>query len=168
MKSKLISLTMMMVMAVACSGGTNPTKAWRLVTKSASGPLVQIDLPDAKGKRRTVFVAVEYARACDPIFSYTEIAGKVLGAPTSQSVLHDSKIGVLLNGTFYTWGAAQTKYVNGHESAFGIQDELLLKLLSHVESLAYVTPLGEPIPLPTSNFSQALQSAIDLCRTRVK
>lgn len=168
MKSKPVSLTLLLAMFVACSASASPSDAWRLDTRGASGPLVQVDLPDAKGKRRTVFVAVEYARTCDPLFSYTEITGNALGAPTSQALLKDSKIGIVLNGKFHTWHAARTNYVNGYEAAFGVQNELLLQLLTNVDSLAYVTPPGEQIPLPTTNFSRVLQSAIDFCRKRVK
>ena len=145
-----------------------PSGAWRLDTRGASGPLVQTDLPDANGKRRTVFVAVEYARQCDPIFSYTEITGNGLGAATSQALLKDTKIGVVLNGKYYTWHAARTTYVNGYEAGFGVPNELLLQLLTNVDTLAYVTPPGETIRLPTINFQQALQAAINACRKQVK
>ncbi len=168
MKSKPVSLTLLVTMFVACIASANPSDTWRLDTRGASGPLVQADLPDAKGKRRTVFVAVEYARTCDPIFSYTEISGNALGAPISQAPLKDSKIGIVLNGRFHTWHAARTNYVNGYEAAFGVQNELLLQLLTNVDSLLYVTPAGERIPLPTTGFSRVLQSAIDFCRKRVK
>lgn len=142
--------------------------AWRLDARGASGPLVQTDLPDVKGKRRTIFVAVEYARQCDPIFSYVEINGNGLGAPTSQALLKDTKIGVVLNGKFYTWHAAKTSYVNGYEAGFGVPNELLLQLLTNVNSLSFVTPPGEIIPLPTVNFQQTLQSAISVCRKQVR
>ena len=114
-----------------------------------------------------MFVAIEYARTCDPIFSYTEITGNVLGTPMSQTLLKDTKLGIVLNGEFHTWHAAQTKYANGYEAAFGVQNELLLQLLINVDSLSYVTPAGENIPLPTANFSRGLQLAIDYCRNRV-
>ena len=129
---------------------------------------MQTDLPDAKGKRRIVFVAVEYARQCDPIFSYTEITGNGLGTPMSQALLRDTRIGVVLNGKFYTWHAAKTTYSNGYEAGFGVPNELLLQLLTNVDSLAYVTPPGEAIPLPTTNFQQTLQAAINVCRKRAK
>ena len=146
----------------------DPSGAWRLDTRGASGPLVQTELPDAKGKRRTVFVAVEYARQCDPLFSYTEITGNGLGATVSQAVLKDSKIGLILNGQFYTWHAAKTTYVNCYEAGFGVPNDLLLQLLTNVDSLAYVTPPGETISMSTANFQQALQAAINFCRKRVK
>ena len=105
---------------------------------------------------------------CFPFFSYAEITGNRFGAPTSQSVLKESKIGLVLNGKFYTWHAARTIYDNGYEAGFGVPNELLLQLLTNVNSLAYVTPLGESIPLQTTNFQQSLQAAIDICRKRLK
>lgn len=168
MKKVFASLSPLIPLLVVGSAVAGSSDSWRLDTKGASGPLVQTDLADAKGKRRTVFVAVEYARQCDPIFSYTEITGNELGSPTSQALLKDSKIGVVLNGKFYTWHAARTNYVNGYEAGFGVPNELVLQLLTNVDSLAYVTPPGEAITLPTSNFQQALQSAINFCRKRVK
>ena len=59
-------------------------------------------------------------------------------------------------------------YDNGYEAGFGVTNELLLQLLVNLDSLTYVTPLGERIPLPTSGFRQAVQSGIDLCRKRIK
>ena len=168
MKKTFASSTLLMLLLVVSVTSANTSGAWRLDTKGSSGPLVQVDLVDARGKRRTVFVAVEYARRCDPIFSYTEITGNSLGAPTSQAILKDSKIGIILNGKFYTWNAARATYVNGYEAGFGVPNELALQLLANVDSLAYVTPPGEAIPLPTANFQQGLQAAIDFCRKRVK
>lgn len=129
---------------------------------------MQVDLPDLRGKRRAVFVAFEYARRCDPIFLYAEIDGNRLGTPKSQAVLKDSKIGIILNGKFHTWHAAQTIYDNGFEAGFGVPNELVLQLLIDIESLAYVTPSGERIFLPTANFQQGFQAAIEFCRRRVK
>ena len=164
MKKLFASFALLILCFATSAAYAAPLGAWRLDTRGASGPLVQTDLPDAKGKRRTVFVAVEYARQCDPIFSYTEVTGNALGAPTSQAILKDTKIGGVLNGKFYTWHAARTTYVNGYEAGFGVPNELLLQLLTNVDSLAYITPPGESIPLPTANFQQALQAAINVCR----
>lgn len=168
MKKLSASVALLILCFAISAAQAAPSGAWRLDTRGASGPLVQTDLPDAKGKRRTVFVAVEYARQCDPIFSYTEITGNGLGTPTSQALLKDTKIGVILNGKFFTWHAARTIYANGYEAGFGVPNELLLQLLTNVDSLAYVTPPGETIPLPTINFQQALQAAINVCRKQVK
>jgi hypothetical protein len=168
MKKTLALPSFLLTYLVAGFAHADPPGAWRLDTRGASGPLVQTDLADAKGKTRTVFVAVEYARQCDPIFFYTEITGNGLGAPTSQALLTDSKIGVILNGKFYTWHAAKTTYANGYEAGFGVPNELLLQLLTNVDSLAYVTPPGETIPMSTANFQQALQAAINFCRKRLK
>jgi hypothetical protein len=168
MKKLFASFAILILCFAMSVASAAPSGTWRLDTRGASGPIVQSDLPDAKGKRRTVFVAVEYARQCDPTFSYTEITGNGLGAPTSQTLLKNTKIGVVLNGKFYTWHAARTSYVNGYEAGFGVPNELLLKLLTDVDTLAYVTPPGETIELPTVNFQQALQAAINVCRRQVK
>lgn len=168
MKKSLALFALLMVPFVVARVNATTLGSWRLDTRGGSGPLVQMDLPDAKGKRRTAFVAVEYARRCDPIFSYTEITGNTLGAPASQALLKNSKIGVVLNGNFYTWHAVRTTYTNGYEAGFGVPNELLLQLLTNVDSLVHVTPLGESIPLPTSNFQQALQAAINFCRKQGK
>ena len=142
--------------------------SWQTDTRSAAGPVAQVALPDAANKRRTAFIAFEFARSCDPIFSFAEITGSRLGTPLSQSVLKDSKIGVILNGKFHTWHAAMTKYDNGYEAGFGVTNELLVQFLVNLDSLAYVTPVGERVPLPTTGFRQAVQSAIDVCRKRGK
>ena len=141
---------------------------WQADTRSVVGPIAQVALPDSGNRRRTAFIAFEFARSCDPIFSFAEITGSKFGTPVSQAVLKDSKIGVLLNGKFYTWHAAMTKYDNGYEAGFGVTNELLLQFLINLESLVYVTPVGERVSLPTTGFRQAVQSAIDVCRKRVK
>lgn len=167
MKKSFASFTLLVLSFVLSDARANPAAAWRLDTRGGSGPFAQVDLAEAKGKRRAVLVAFEYVRRCDPIFSYIEITGNGLGAPTSQAVLRDSKIGIVLNGKFYTWHAARTIYVNGFEAGFGVPNELFLHLLTNVDSLAYVTPLGETIPLPTTNLQQSLKAAINFCRKRV-
>lgn len=141
--------------------------SWRVDTRGARGPIAQVALPDAANKRRTAFLAFEYARRCDPIFSFAEITGNRLGTPISQSMLNDSKIGVMLNGKFYTWHAAMTKYDNGYEAGFGVTNEVLLQLLVNLDSLEYVTPSGERVRMPTTGFRESVQSAIDVCRKRV-
>jgi hypothetical protein len=156
------------VLLVCTGANAGAQAAWRTDTRSTTGPIAQVSLPDAGNKRRTAFIAFEFARSCDPIFSFAEITGSRLGAPVSQSILKDSKIGVLLNGTFHTWHAAITKYDNGYEAGFGVTNELLLQFLVNLDSLAYVTPVGERVPLPTAGFREAVQAAIDVCRRRVK
>lgn len=158
----------MVVVLSAASGSVFAQAVWQANTRSAVGPVAQVALPDSGNKRRTAFIAFEFARGCDPIFSFVEITGSRLGTPISQSVLKGSKIGVLLNGEFHTWHAAMTKYDNGYEAGFGVTNELLLQFLVNLDSLVYVTPGGERIPLPTAGFRQAIQSAIDVCRKRVK
>ena len=142
--------------------------AWRVNTKAAAGPFAQIDLGVSNGKGRASIVAFEYARQCDPMFSFIETTGTVLGAPTSQSVLTGTKIGVVVNGQFYTWHAAVTKYENGYEAAFGITNELFDRLVGKVDSLIYVTPKGERVSLPTNGFLQSIQSALDNCAKKLE
>jgi len=155
------------VVLAGANANVQARASWRTDTRSAAGPIAQVALPDAGNKRRTAFIAFEFARSCDPIFSFAEITGSRLGTPVSQSILKDSKIGVLLNGKFHTWHAAITKYDNGYEAGFGITNELLLQFLVNLDSLAYVTPVGERVPLPTAGFRQAVQAAVDVCRKRV-
>lgn len=140
---------------------------WRMDARSPTGPIAQVALPDSGAKHRTAFMAFEYSRNCDPIFSFIEMSGSRFGAAINQSVLKNSKIGVLLNGKFYSWHAAITNYENGYEAGFGVTNELLLQLLVNLDSLAYVTPSGERVPLPLNGFHQSLQSAVDTCRKRI-
>lgn len=143
-------------------------QSWSIDTRGASGPIVQLTLPSVAGKSRTSFVALEYARRCDPLFSFIEVAGTKLGSPVSQAVLSGSKIGLILNGNFYTWHAAKTTYSNGYEAALGITNELALQLLVNVQSLYFVTPDGERIQLQSAGLSKALQTGIEYCRSRIK
>lgn len=153
------------VLAVATSAHAQAT--WRVDSRGASGPVAQVALPDAGVKRRVAFIAFEYARQCDPIFSFVETNGSRLGTAISQSVLKDSRIGVFLNGKFHTWHAAITKYDNGYEAGFGVTNALFLQLLVNLDSLDYVTPSGERVRLPTTGFRESVQSAMDYCRKRV-
>ena len=97
-----------------------------------------------------------------------EIAGPRLGNPIGQAVLKGSKIGVIVNGKFHTWHAAITKYDNGYEAGFGVTNELYDSLTAKVSTLIYVTPEGERVSIPTSGFSQAVQSAFDICAKHFK
>lgn len=153
--------------ALACTTSVHAQAPWRVDSRGASGPVAQVALPDAGIKRRTAFIVFEYARQCDPIFSFAEITGSRLGTAISQSVLKDSRIGILLNGKFHTWHAAITKYDNGYEAGFGVTNDLLLQFLVNLDSLEYVTPSGERVRLPTTGFRESVQSAIDYCRKRV-
>lgn len=142
--------------------------SWQTNTRSVAGPTAQVALPPSGGKQRAAFIAFEFARNCDPIFSFVEVVGSRFGEPIEQLVLRNSSIGIVLNGTFHTWHAAMTRYRNGYEAGFGITNELLFQLLINLDTLAYVTPAGETVPLPTSGFKQSVQSAIDACRMRAK
>ena len=154
--------------ALACTTSAHAQAPWRVDSRGVSGPVAQVALPDAGIKRRTAFIVFEYARQCDPIFSFAEITGSRLSTAISQSVLKDSRIGVLLNGKFNTWHAAITKYDNGYEAGFGVTNDLLLQFLVNLDSLEYVTPSGERVRLPTTGFRESVQSAIDYCRKRAK
>lgn len=94
------------------------------------------------------------------------MSGPQLGKPISQSVLTDSKIGIVLNGRFHTWHAVATKYDNGYEAGFGVTNELFSLLLGDVSSLTFVTPSGEHISLPTGGLRKSLQEALDVCAKR--
>jgi hypothetical protein len=168
MKAAVTSFAVLVVLFAvsSISAGATPSGSWRVETFGSSGPLIRFDLPNARGKTRTVYVVFEYERRCDPLFLYGEFAGSRLGRPTSQSVLKNSSIGVVLNGYFYTWHAARTAYDNGYEAGFGITNDLVSQLLGDVRSLAYVTPTGETIPLPTTNFRSGFLSALEFCRSR--
>ena len=49
-----------------------------------------------------------------------------------------------------------------------VPNDLVQQLLSRVNTLAYVTPSGERVPLPTANFSEAFREAADICRKKVR
>lgn len=152
----------------SCTHVAQAQAAWKLDTRGATGPIAQVALADSGAKRRSSFIAFEYARKCDPIFSFAEITGSRLGTAVGQSVLSGTKIGVLVNGKFHTWNAAMTKYDNGYEAGFGITNELFDVLTGKVDSLVYVTPDGERVPMPVGGFRQAVQSAFDTCAKRFR
>jgi hypothetical protein len=153
---------------VVSAVGAHAQGAWRLDTRGATGPIAQVALADSGAKHRSSFIAFEYARKCDPIFSFAEITGSRLGTAVGQSGLNGTKIGVIVNGKFHTWNAAMTKYDNGYEAGFGITNELFDQLTGKVDSLVYVTPDGERVPMPTGGFRQAVQSAFDTCTKRFR
>ena len=142
--------------------------SWKLDSRGAAGPIAQIALADSGVKHRTSFIAFEYSRKCDPVFSFVEITGSRLGNPVDQTVLNGTKIGVLVNGKFWAWSAAMTKYDNGYEAGFGVTSELFDVLTGRVDSLVYVTPNGEQVSMPTVGLRQAVQSAFDTCAKRFK
>ena len=151
-----------------CAHGAQAQAVWKLEARAATGPIAQVALADSGTKRRSAFIAFEYARKCDPIFSFVEITGSRLGTAVRQSVLSGSKIGVLVNGRFHTWNAATTRYENGYEAGFGITSELFDVLTGTVDSLVYVTPDGERVPMPTDGFRQAVELAFDTCAKRFR
>ena len=163
-----VACSLLLLLALLGPAVAQPSGPWLVRANGAAGPVAQVALPDSHGKKRSAFIALEYARQCDPLFSFIEISGDRLGTTISQEVLTGSKIGVLLNGKFYTWHAAKTTYSNGFEAALGIPNELALQLLVNVDTLTFVTPDGERIPLPIGNFSQSFQSAAEACRMRLR
>lgn len=161
------------LVAVASLQGAFPSAnaqsgSWRVNAGADAGPLAQVDLPWVEGRRRVALIAFEYARRCDPIFSFGEFSGRKPGSPITQSRLGGSKIGVIVNGDFYTWHAGQTIYDNGYEAGFGVPNDLVEQLLGRVNTLVYVTPSGERVPLPTANFIEAFREAVEVCRRKVK
>lgn len=169
MKSSRIIVAACMFAAIALAWSTivHAQGPWRFDSRGGSGPVAQVVLPDAGIKRRTAFIVFEYARQCDPIFSFSEFTGNRLGTAISQSLLEGSRIGVLLNGNFHTWHAAITRYDNGYEAGFGVTNDLFLQFLVNLDSLEYVTPSGERVRLPTAGFRKAVQAAIDYCLKRI-
>jgi len=151
----------------ACVSSVHAQALWRVDSRGASGVIAQLVLPESGTKTQTAFIVFEYARRCDPIFSFAEITGGRLGRAVSQSVLRDSSIGIFLNGEFHTWHAAITRYDNGYEAGFGVTNDLLFQLLVNLESLEYVTPFGERVRLPKAGFRESVLSAIDYCRKRI-
>lgn len=157
------------IFLISINANASYTDAWRLQTQASSGPLLQVDMPNSNGKKRAVFIAFEYERQCDPIFSYAELyKGNSFGTPLSRKVLKGSKIGIILNGHFYTSDSGIIKYDNGYEAAFAIPNNLVLNLLVNMDSLSYVSPTGEVMPLPKENFQQGFLKAIDVCKSRIK
>lgn len=153
--------------AFACASSGHAQALWRVDSRGASGVIAQLVLPETGIKTRTAFIVFEYARRCDPIFSFAEIAGGRLGRALSQSVLRDSSIGIILNGEFHTWHAAITHYENGYEAGFGVTNDLLFRLLVNLDSLEYVTPSGDRFRLPKTGFRESVLSALDYCRKRL-
>jgi hypothetical protein len=153
---------------LALSSPAQAQNTWRLDARVETGPIAQVALADSGAKRRTTFIAFEYARKCDPIFSFAEITGSSHGKPLAQTALSGTKIGVVVNGKFHTWHAAMTKYANGYEAGFGVTNELFDALTGKVDSLLFVTPEGERVAMPTSGFRQAVQSAFDTCAKRFR
>ncbi len=167
-KSKIIILAIIVLFCGNANAGWLSTQdKWEVKTKSNSGPLIQVDIPSYKGKNRVVFIAFEYVRRCDPIFSFAEIEGRSFGRPISKKVLKNSKIGIVVNGSFHTSNAALVTYDNGYEAGFGIPNSLVLQLLVALDSLSYVAPSGDVIPLPKKDFKKSFLEAIEFCRQYV-
>jgi len=139
---------------------------WRLDARSNTGPTAQVALSANGERRRTAFVAFEYARRCDPLFAFIEATGTQLGTPIEQSVLKGSKIGIVLNGKFHTWHAATTRYSNGYEAAFAVTNDLFELLVGDVRTLVFITPSGEHVPVPTGGIQNALKGALGVCAKR--
>jgi len=154
--------------ALTLSPNTMAQPLWRVDRVATAGPLAQLELPQREGNTRIVFVSFEYARQCDPIFSIAELTGYRLGNPITRDVLRNSRLGVYFNGTFQTSDAALIIYDNGYEAGFSISNELLLGFLTNLDSMSFVTPNGERIPLPKPGFREAMYTAMDVCRSRMR
>jgi hypothetical protein len=154
--------------ALTLSVNATAQPVWRVDRVATAGPLAQLELPRREGKARMVFVSFEYARQCDPILSISEMTGYRLGNPKTREVLRNSRIGVYFNGTFQTSHAGLITYDNGYEAGFSISNELLLGFLTNLDSMSFVTPNGERIPLPKPGFREALYTAMDICRSRMR
>jgi hypothetical protein len=165
-RSTWIALLSVVLVVMGLSVDANAQSPWRVDKAATAGPLAQTGLSPANGRTRTVFVSFEYARKCDPVFSIIEWTGARLGTPIRRELLRNSKIGLYFNGQFHTSHAGLITYDNGYEAGFSISNDLLLGLLINLNSMSFVTPTGERIPLPLTGFRDALHTAMDICRSR--
>lgn len=166
-KSKAVIFVALVFCGNTNAGWLSTQDKWEVKTESSPGPLIQVDIPSQDGKKRAVFIAFEYARKCDPIFSYAEIKGRSFGRPISKKVLKNSKIGLVVNGNFHTSNAGLVTYDNGYEAGFGMPNSLVLQLLVALDSFSYVAPSGDVIPLPRKDFKKSFLEAIELCRQAI-
>lgn len=145
-------------------------QAWGTDTRNSSGPVARIELPSDGAKSRLALIAFEYARKCDPLFTYVEMQGRKFGVPEKQSRLPPSSIGGAINGKRYSGSAASaiTVYSNGIEVGFSMPDEMAMALaFDAINSISFTTPAGKEIPLPTTDLKKAVESALDACTKKV-
>ena len=123
-----------------------------------------VQLPDASGKSRLSMIVFEYARKCDPLFSYVEMIGRKFGTPEKQSLLPPSSIGGRVNGKYYTGRAAATIYSNGLEVGFGMPDEMAFAIaFDEIKTLSFITPAGKEMSIPTNGLRSAIDAALEVC-----
>lgn len=145
-------------------------QTWSADARSSAGPVARVELPSEGGKSRLAMIAFEYARKCDPLFTYVEMQGKRFGAPEKQSRLPPSSIGGTINGKRYSGSsaAAITLYSNGVEVGFGMPSDMAMTLaFDAVSSISFITPTGKEIPLPIAGLKKSIESALDTCTSKV-
>lgn len=153
---------------VLCSTGVLAQTSWQLDLRSATGPVVTTQLSAVAGKSRLLMITFELARKCDPMFVYVELAGSKYGTASRQERLSNTRIGGRVNGISYTGPAVKTTYSNGFEAGFAMPDQMALVIaFESVKSLAFVTPDGQTIALPTQGLRPAVDKAIESCTNKV-
>lgn len=158
------------VLLVATASISMAQQTWVAESRSSSGPVARVELPSENGKSRLALIAFEYARKCDPLFTYVEMQGRKFGVPEKQSRLPPSSIGGAINGKRYSGSAASaiTVYSNGIEVGFSMTDEMAMALaFDAINSISFTTPAGKEIPLPTTGLKKAVESALDACTKKV-
>lgn len=165
------SMTKRLALVLTLSASTAiAQQSWSIDSRSSTGPVALIELPSDGGKSRLAMIAFEYARKCDPLFTYVEMHGRKLGTPEKQSRLPPSSIGGSINGKRYSGSsaAAITVYSNGIEVGFGMPDDMAMTLaFEAVNSISFTTPAGKEIPLPIAGLKKAIESAVDTCTQKV-
>lgn len=143
---------------------------WAINTSGPAGPLAYVRMGSSGNLHTSIFIVFEYKRQCDPIFSYMEFSspiGAPLGAPTNAYRIDNSNVGVIHNGTFYTWYTAKIHYSKGFEVGFGVTLELWKALTGPTTSLSYVREDRKQFQLPISGLREKLLQAMNYCLQRV-
>lgn len=142
--------------------------SWTMDARSPAGPVAMVELPKESENSRLSMIAFEFARKCDPIFSYIEMKGRKFGAPEKQTRLPKTSIGSRVNGKHYTGVAVATIYSNGIEVGFGVPDEMAFAIaFDEIRSLSFITPAGKEISVTTKGFRSAVDAALNVCTSRV-
>jgi hypothetical protein len=168
MNNKALKTCFFFALAASCTVAIAQAR-WTMDSRSATGPVAIIELPNAFGKSRVSMIVFEYLRKSDPLISYVEMAGKKFGKAEKQSLLPPSNIGGKVNGKHYTGTAAATIYSNGFEVGFGMPDEMAFVIaFDEIRSLSFITPTGKEILIPTNGLRAAVDAALEVCTNRVK
>lgn len=166
-----ISRTKNLLLLLALFGSAAMAQqTWVADSRSSAGPVARVELPLESGKSRLAMIAFEYARKCDPLFTYVEMRGRKFGTPEKQSKLPPSSIGGSINGKRYSGSsaAAATIYSNGIEVGFGMPDDMAMSLaFDAINSISFTTPAGKEIPLPIAGLKKAVETALDICTQKV-